>query len=248
MKLLVIDSDRDLIEMLTSWLKTLGYEVHRAYTADRAKQEWLEQKPDLVIMDTALKDADMLALCRELRTKHDALVLVVTDGKDVQEEVRCLESGADDYLRKPFFPSQLLARIRAVSRRARSTLEKRPSSVVTVGPICINSLHNEVTIYDKTIRLTPTESKLLHLLAVNANDVCTASQIVTHVWGYDGDGDSSLIKAHIRHLRQKVEPDPGNPFFILTVPGVGYTLARRSAEEEPEEIREPARPLRIVSM
>jgi len=248
MKLLVIDSDRDLIEMLTSWLKTLGYEVHRAYTADRAKQEWLEQKPDLVIMDTALKDADMLAMCRELRSKHDALVLVVTDGKDVQEEVRCLESGADDYLRKPFFPSQLLARIRAVSRRARSTLEKRPSSIVTVGPICVNSLHNEVAIFDKTIRLTPTESKLLHLLAVNANDVCTANQIVTHVWGYDGDGDSSLIKAHIRHLRQKIEPDPGNPFFILTVPGVGYTLTRRSAEEEPEEIEEPARPLRIVSM
>ena len=248
MKLLVIDSDRDLIEMLTSWLKTLGYEVHRAYTADRAKQEWLEQKPDLVIMDTALKDADMLAMCRELRSKHDALVLVVTDGKDVQEEVRCLESGADDYLRKPFFPSQLLARIRAVSRRARSTLEKRPSSIVTVGPICVNSLHNEVAIFDKTIRLTPTESKLLHLLAVNANDVCTANQIVTHVWGYDGDGDSSLIKAHIRHLRQKIEPDPGNPFFILTVPGVGYTLTRRSVEEEPEEIEEPARPLRIVSM
>lgn len=246
MKLLVIDSDRDLIEMLTSWLKTLGYEVHRAYTADRARQEWLEQKPDLVIMDTSLKDADMLALCRELRIKHDALVLVVTDGKDVQEEVRCLESGADDYLRKPFFPSQLLARIRAVSRRARSTLERRPSSIVTVGPICVDSLHNEVTVSGKTIRLTPTESKLLHLLAVNANDVCTAGQIVTHVWGYDGDGDASLIKAHIRHLRQKVEPDPGNPFYILTVPGVGYTLARRTADEQ--NVKETARSLRIVSI
>ncbi|HEY7418585.1 MAG TPA: response regulator transcription factor [Ktedonobacteraceae bacterium] len=246
MKLLVVDSDRDLIEMLMSWLKTLGYEVHRAYTVDRAKQEWLEQKPDLVIMDTSLKDGDMLALCRELRSKHDALVLVVTDGKDVQEEVRCLESGADDYLRKPFFPSQLLARIRAVSRRARSTLERRPSSIVTVGPICVDSLHNEVTVSGKTIRLTPTESKLLHLLAVNANDVCTAGQIVTHVWGYDGDGDTSLIKAHIRHLRQKVEPDPGNPFYILTVSGVGYTLARRSADEQ--NVKETSRSLRIVSM
>lgn len=246
MKLLVIDSDRDLVEMLTSWLKTLGYEVHRAYSAERAKVEWLEQKPDLVILDTALKDVDMLAVCRELRNKHDALILVVTDGKDVQEEVRCLESGADDYLRKPFFPSQLLARIRAVSRRARSTLEKRPSSVVNVGPICVDSLHNEVTINNKTVRLTPTESKLLHLLAVNANDVCTASQIVTHVWGYDGDGDAGLIKAHIRHLRQKVEPDPSAPLYILTVPGVGYTLIRRSAEEH--AVKETARPLRVVSM
>lgn len=245
MRLLVIDSDRDLVEMLTSWLKTLGYEVHRAYDAERAKTEWLEQKPDLVIMDTALKDADMLAVCRDLRDKHDALVLVVTDGKDVQDEVRCLESGADDYLRKPFFPSQLLARIRAVSRRARSTVERRPSSVVTVGPICVDTLHNEATVNGKTVRLTPTESKLLHLLAVNANDVCTASQIVTHVWGYDGDGDAGLIKAHIRHLRQKVEPDPSDPLYILTVPGVGYTLIRRSSEEQSG--KESARSLRVVS-
>lgn len=246
MKLLIIDSDRDLIEMLTGWLKTLGYEVHRAYTAERAKMEWLEQKPDLVILDTALKDVDMLAMCRELRSKHDALILVVTDGKDVQDEVRCLESGADDYLRKPFFPSQLLARIRAVSRRARSTLEKRPSSIVHAGPIYVDSLHNEVKINGKAVRLTPTESKLLHLLAVNANDVCTAGQIVTHVWGYDGDGDAGLIKAHIRHLRQKIEPDSSNPRYILTVPGVGYTLIRHPIEEQPA--KENVRPLRVVSM
>ena len=244
MKLLVIDSDRDLVEMLTSWLKTLGYEVYRAYDAERARTEWLEQLPDLVILDTALKDIDMLGLCRELRTRHDALVLVVTDGKDVQDEVRCLESGADDYLRKPFFPSQLLARIRAVSRRARSSLERRPSSIVTVGPIYVDSLHNEVTIHGKTARLTPTESKLLHLLAISANDVCTANQIVTHVWGYDGDGDAGLIKAHIRHLRQKIEPDPGNPHYILTVPGVGYTLIRRNEEQE---AKENPRPLRAIS-
>lgn len=246
MKLLVVDSDRDLVEMLTSWLKTLGYEVHRAYNAERARIEWIEQRPDLVILDTAFKDVDMLAVCRELRTKHDALVLVVTDGKDVQDEVRCLESGADDYLRKPFFPSQLLARIRAVSRRARSTLERRPSSIVTVGPIYVDSLHNEVTVHEKVARLTPTESKLLHLLAINANDVCTANQIVTHVWGYDGDGDVCLIKAHIRHLRQKIEPDPSKPRYILTVPGVGYTLIRRSSEEA--ETKETARSLRVVSV
>ena len=117
MKLLIVDNDRDLVEMLNSWLKTLGYEVYRAYSGERAKVEWEEQKPDLVILDTVLRDVDALDMCREMRHIHDALVLVVTDGKDVQDEVRCLESGADDYLRKPFFPSQLLARIRAVSRR-----------------------------------------------------------------------------------------------------------------------------------
>src|SRR5256714_14939594 len=246
MKLLVVDSDRDLVEMLTSLLKTLGYEVHRAYTVEHAKTAWLEQEPDLVILDSALKDADALKMCREMRSKHDALVLIVTDGKEVQDEVHCLNSGADDYLRKPFFPSQLLARIRAVSRRARSTLEQRPSSIITVGPIRVDSLHNEVSVHGKPSRLTPTEGKLLHFLATNANDVCTSEQIVTHVWGYDGEGDVSLIKAHIRHLRQKVESNPGKPRYIMTVPGVGYTMVRRPALEQ--EAKDAARPLLSIAL
>ncbi len=246
MKLLVVDSDRDLVEMLTSWLKTVGYEVYRAYTGEQARAQWIEHRPDLVILDSALEDVDALAMCRDMRTKHDALLLIVTDGKDVRDEVRCLESGADDYLRKPFFPSQLLARIRAIGRRGRSTLEQRPSSIITVGPIRVDSLHNEVIAHGKTTRLTPTEGKLLHFLATNANDVCTSGQIVTHVWGYGGDGDVSLIKAHIRHLRQKIERDPGKPSYILTVPGVGYTMVLRSAAEE-QEAKEVVRPLRAVS-
>jgi DNA-binding response OmpR family regulator len=230
MKLLLVDSDRHLIEMLMGWLKSLGYDMRRAFTAEQMKQEWLEQKPDLVILDTVLKDGNLLALCRELRTVHDALVLVITDSKDMHDEVRALESGADDYVHKPFFPEQLLAHIHAIGRRARSTLEQRPSTILTVGPVRVDAMHNEVSIHGKTKRLTPTESKLLHLLAINANDVCTAGQIVTYLWGY-GDGDESLIKAHIRHLRLKIEPNPAKPRYIRTVPGVGYTLIRYPSEE-----------------
>ena len=228
MKLLVVDSDRDLVEMLTSWLKTLGHEVYRAYTGERAKILWGEQQPDLVILDSAMK-GDVLAMCREMQSKHDALLIILSDRKDVHDEIRCLESGADDYLHKPFFPAQLLARIHAVSRRSRFTLERRPSSIIRVGPICVDSLHNEVSIHGKTAHLTPTESKLLHLLAINANQVCTADQIVTYVWGYHGYG--SLIKAHIRHLREKIEPAPSTPRFISTVLGVGYKLVSSPAEE-----------------
>jgi DNA-binding response OmpR family regulator len=236
-KLLVVDNERDLVEMLTGWLKTLGYEVHRAYTGKQAMCEWEEHQPDLVILDTLLKDMDALALCREMRSVHDALVIVVTEGKDVHDEVRCLESGADDYLRKPFFPAQLLARMRAVSRRGRSTLPQRPSSLITIGPLTVDSLHHEVTVSGKTVRLTPIESKLLHVLAVNANAVCTLEHIISHVWGFNTDGERSLIKAHIRHLRQKVEPDPGNPRFLLTVPGVGYTLDYRQADTRASQER-----------
>jgi DNA-binding response OmpR family regulator len=113
MKLLVIDTDRDFVEMLTGWLTTLGYAVHRAYTGEQAMREWVEHQPELIILDTTLKDMDALAMCRQMRSKHDAPVLVVTEGKDVHDEVRCLEFGADDYLRKPFFPAQLLARMRS---------------------------------------------------------------------------------------------------------------------------------------
>ena len=246
MKLLLVDTDHDLLEMLTNWLKTLGYEVYRAYTGERACLEWERQQPDLVIIDPTLTDMDGLTLCKEMRSKHDALVLVMTDGKTVQDEIRCLESGSDDYLRKPFFPTQFLARIRAVSRRGRSTLVQRPSSVVMVGPIRVDSLHNEVIVDGQTVRLTPTESKLLHLLAVNVNHVCTANQIVAHIWGLGSDGDASLIKAHIRHLRQKIEHDPGQPTSLRTISGVGYTLTHHHEKEEPYSARELVHPLRFA--
>ena len=244
MKLLLVDNDHDLVEMLAGWLKTLGYEVSHAYTGERAKIEWAKHQPDLVILDTTVKDVDALAMCREMRSRYDALLLVMTDGKDVKDEIHSLESGADDYLRKPFSPAQFLAHIHALSRRTSSIHVQRPSSTITIGPIRIDSLHNQVSICDKTIRLTPTESKLLHLLAVNANQVCTASHIVSHVWGFNDAGDSALIKAHIRHLRQKIEPDPGNPCYIQTVPGSGYMLVPRAVEEH--DAREVSHSLRAV--
>src|SRR5262249_60898516 len=104
MKLLVVDNDCEMVEMLTGWLKTHGYGVYYALTAERARAAWLEHQPDLVILDTALEGGDALAMCRDLRSKHDALVLAVTAYRDVLEEVRCLESGMDDCLVKPVFP------------------------------------------------------------------------------------------------------------------------------------------------
>src|SRR5947209_17414052 len=180
------------------------------------------------------------------RSNNVAVLLGMTEATDTQDEIHSLESCADDYLRKPFSPAQFLAHIHALSRRTSSIHVQRPSSTITIGPIRIDSLHNQVSIYDKTIRLTPTESKLLHLLAVNANQVCTSSHIVSHVWGFNNAGDSGLIKAHIRHLRQKIEPDPGNPCYIQTIPGLGYMLIPRTVEER--DAREVSHALRAVSV
>jgi DNA-binding response OmpR family regulator len=230
-KILVVDGDADMVEMLTSWLRTRGYQVKYAHSAERIRSEWVEQQPDLVIVDTGLKDVDVLGLCRDLRSTHDALILAVASRADADTQVRCLESGADAYLVKPFLPAQLLAHIRALSRRVRSTLVRNPSSILAVGPIRVDALRNEVSVYGKVSRLTPTESKVLHLLAVNANDVCALDQIVAHVWGYGDEADRTLIKAHVRHLREKVEPDPSRPRHIVTVAGSGYMLVRHPDQQ-----------------
>ncbi len=228
MKLLVIDSDRHLVEMLTGWLRTRGFDVLRAFTAAQARHVWLEQRPDLVLMEPALEDGDAAALSRELREQHDAFVIVLTTAQEVQEEVRCLEMGADAYVRKPVSPAQLLARIRAVSRRCRPTLELRAPSIITVGQLRIDTLHNEVRLAGRIAHLTPIESKLLYLLALNADEVCTPDLMVAYAWGYNGE--ASLIKSHIRHLREKIEPDPARPRYLVTVAGAGYSLVRQPQE------------------
>ncbi|HEU5347057.1 MAG TPA: response regulator transcription factor, partial [Ktedonobacterales bacterium] len=228
-----VDSDRDMVEMVTGWLRTRGYEVHHAFTSERAKQVWLDKRPDVVIIDPENHGNDPLAMCREMRDAHDALVLVftTTNGDDVESAY--LESGADSFLAKPFLPRQLIAHLKALSRRVRSTLVRNPSTIIDVGPLRVDTVRHEVTRDNKTVRLTPTESRLLHLLAANANDICTLDQIVTHVWGFGESGDSYLVKAHIRHLREKIEPIPSKPRFILTSPGVGYMLKRHTTESIP---------------
>jgi DNA-binding response OmpR family regulator len=230
MKLLVVDSDRDMVEMVTGWLRSRGYEVYYAFNYERARQVWLDKRPDVVIIDPESSDDDPLGMCRELRYAHDALLLVVARTRSEDAESAYLENGADSFLAKPFLPRQMLAHLRALSRRVRSTLVRNPSTIITVGPLRIDTVRHEATVNGKNVRLTPTESRLLHLLAANSNDICTLEQIVTHVWGFGEAGDTYLVKAHIRHLREKIEPVPSKPQFIMTTPGVGYMLKRHVSD------------------
>src|SRR5258708_4747074 len=163
MKLLVVDSDRDLVEMFMGWLRMHGYEVYRAYDVERAKVVWQEKQPDLILIDTVLGEANILKLIRDVRSWHDALVMVITVEKDVNDEIRCLEGGVDDFLRKPFLPAQLLAHIHALSHRVRPTLEKRSVSIVTIGPLSVDMSQNQGRVHNHVFRLTPTESKILYL-------------------------------------------------------------------------------------
>jgi Response regulators consisting of a CheY-like receiver domain and a winged-helix DNA-binding domain len=225
--------------MITTWLKSLGHEVTYATTEDQMRSRWVEQRPDIVIASSTLNDHDILTICKEIQSKVDALILALDDctGTNIQGEIRWLEAGADDYLRKPFYPDQLLAHIHALSRRIRSTNPSQVHSVIHAGPISVDLLHNEVHIHHKIVRLTPTESKILHLLASNTGHVCTQQQIVSYVWEYNATEITTLIKPHIYNLRQKIEVNPQKPHYILTVPNIGYMLAQTDNNEQTQPVQ-----------
>lgn len=222
MKFLIADGDANQIAMEVAWLRTHGYDVKYALSPEHFQSLWVEHQPDLAIVEPRIAGVDILALCRELRLTHDALVLATPAEQDASTHIQCLESGADAYIVKPFLPAMLLAHIHALNRRVRNSLVGHPPAIVDVGVIRVDSLRHEATVRGKVKRLTLTESKILYLLAVNANNVCTLAQIVTHVWGYGDKGDTLLVRAHIRHLREKIELDPSDPCHIITITGSGY--------------------------
>ena len=228
MKLLFVDADLHVVEMFTGWLRTQGYEVHCASTEVHAKIVWKKQQPDLILLSTTLNGVDTQAMWREMQTRHDALVIALAEEKEVEDEVRWLESGADDYLCKPLLPALLLARIRAVSRRMRSLLTPDAFVLNTGGSFRVNSLYTEVIIDGKVAHLTLTEGKLLCLLVAHANTACTVEQIASYIWKTDNEKAISLVKVHICRLRRKIEPTPSNPCYILTIPGEGYTLTTKA--------------------
>ena len=230
MRLLLVDHDREQINIMFGWLRARGYDVERASTVEQAERVWKQQQPDLVIIDPAHQRVDALAMCRQMQQYHDALILVVTAEKDVQDEIRCLEAGADDYLRKPFFPKQLLARIRALLRSNHASAKQRSLAPLAVGKLTIDPLRHQVHMGARICRVTPMESTLLWVLAVNANHCCSASQLAAQLWANDGTKEMARIKKHIHGLRQKIEPDPSRPYFLLTVPDVGYMLQCRFEE------------------
>ena len=224
MKIMVVDHDRDLVDLLSFWLKRQGYDVVRACDGEQAIRRWHQAWPDLVLLDLHLPKHDGFAVCQQMCSETHATALILTGSACEEDEVRGLELGADDYLRKPLSPRRLLARITAVMRRASPAHPDAASPVITGGPITLDPLRHEVLRDERKVKVTPTESRLLHLLMTHPGQVLTPGIISRRMWGYDDGGDTDLIKTHMYHLRQKVEPDAKRPRSILTVPGRGYTF------------------------
>lgn len=237
MKVLVVDDDRTLADVVAFTLRREGFQVILAHDGQVALQRWVAEQPDLIVLDVNLPKLDGFAVCRRIREQADTPILLLTVRDEEDDIVHGLELGADDYITKPFSPRQLVARAQAVLRRA-----GRTPAVATrqVGELILDSNRREMRIgQGETVSLTPLESRLLDYLMLNAGHVLTAEAIIDHVWGTEG-GDRDMLRQLVRRLRNKIAqacsasagaPDPTRLDYIETVPGLGYGLTVSSSSD-----------------
>jgi DNA-binding response OmpR family regulator len=228
LKALVVDDDRVLADLVAFTLRREGFEVILTHDGESALRRWAETAPDIVLLDVNLPKSvpklDGFTVCRQIREKADTPIILLTVRDDEDDIVRGLQLGADDYILKPFSPRQLVARVQAVLRRAGSS--PTPASR-QVGELTLDISRREVGVGGaQPVSLTSLESRLLDYLMLNAGQILSTEDIINHVWGMQG-GDRDMLRQLIRRLRTKIEPDPAQPIYIETVPGLGYGISAK---------------------
>jgi len=223
-KILVVDDDASLAEMLTIVLRNEGFEPRICPTGDRAMTVVREFRPDLVLLDLMLPGKDGVDVCREIRGESGVPIIMLTAKSDTIDVVVGLESGADDYVVKPFKPKELVARLRARLR----TYEESAPEAIEIGDLVIDVAGHTVKRGNDSLTLTPLEFDLLVCLARKPWQVFTREVLLEQVWGYRHAADTRLVNVHVQRLRSKVELDAENPQIVLTVRGVGYRAGEAS--------------------
>ncbi|MBV9025227.1 MAG: response regulator transcription factor [Streptomycetaceae bacterium] len=217
-RVLVVDDDTALAEMLGIVLRGEGFEPSFVSDGDKALAAFRETKPDLVLLDLMLPGRDGIDVCRQIRGESGVPIVMLTAKSDTVDVVVGLESGADDYVIKPFKPKELVARVRARLRRAEEPMPEQ----LTVGDLVIDVAGHSVKRDGEAIALTPLEFDLLVALARKPWQVFTREALLEQVWGYRHAADTRLVNVHVQRLRSKVEKDPERPEIVVTVRGVGY--------------------------
>jgi len=228
-QILLIEDDNAVAQSLQDGLMRDGYTVMWKNRGDEGLAYAVEHNPHLVILDVRLPDSSGFDICRQLR-QHGFTqpILMLTVQRDEMDKVLGLEMGADDYVTKPFSLRELLSRVRALIRRAYGEFSVTNAWLLYVNDLVIDRTRGQVRRGEQTILLTPIEFRLLVYLARHQGQALTRAQILDAVWGYDADVENErIVNVHVRRLREKVEIDPSEPSLILTVPGIGYRLAKQ---------------------
>jgi DNA-binding response OmpR family regulator len=227
-KILVVDDDRKIVELITLYLKKDGYQVLSAFNGQQAIELARRRQPDLIVLDLMLPQVDGLDVCRVLRAESDVPIIMLTGRSTDEDKLAGLELGADDYVTKPFNPRELLARIRAVLRRT-GGIEESGSPDVRFGAMVMDFIRHEVRVQEKVVNLTPTEFRLLETLVKEPGRAFSRLELLEQVFGYDYEGFERTVDVHIMNLRKKIEPEPSRPRYVVTVPGLGYRFERDHA-------------------
>ncbi|MGB3160065.1 response regulator YycF [Carnobacterium sp.] len=233
-KILVVDDEKPISDIVKFNLIKEGYEVFTAYDGEEALEQVKEVEPDLIILDLMLPKIDGLEVCREIRKTHDMPIIMVTAKDSEIDKVLGLELGADDYVTKPFSNRELVARVKANLRRhsnAKAVVpEEEETNDIEVGALTVHPDAYIVSKRGETIELTHREFELLHYLAKHLGQVMTREHLLQTVWGYDYFGDVRTVDVTVRRLREKIEDSPSHPTWLVTRRGVGYYL--RNPEQE----------------
>ena len=222
LKILIIDDDRTLSEAVAHALENAGFHASIAGTAGEGWRRIETERPDLIILDLNLPDIDGIELCRDIRREADIPIIMLTARADETDRVVGLEIGADDYVTKPFSLKELIARVRAVLRRAHNQ-PVQPRKVLRLGDIELDMAGHSVTVRGQPVELTRTEFLILQTLMQNAGRVVGREELANAVWGTDVP-DPHLLEVHVSNLRKKIEKNPRRPEHLITVRGVGYKM------------------------
>lgn len=222
MHILVADDDIPSVKLTSFVLEEAGYRVVKAYDAQGILQAVDQNNLDLILLDVMMPKSSGFDICRQIRRTSDVPIIFLSGRSQLQDRVMGLQIGGDDYLVKPYEPSELLARVEAVLRR-RSSDMINPSSRMSQGDLTLDPVEHKVIFSDgRTVELTPLEFRLIYYLMKNSGRILNTGQILSKVWGYDYEGESNLVAVYIRRLRTKIEKDPEHPRHVITMRNLGY--------------------------
>jgi DNA-binding response OmpR family regulator len=229
-EILVVDDDRDVAQSIELALRRRGFRVTLAYSGVEALKTLRRYRPDLVILDVLMPGMSGLEVCRRLRSdanSSDLPIIFLTARGQERDRIEGLRAGADDYLSKPFNLEELFLRVKAVLRRYKADLTQEKPQLLSTAGLTLDCRTFEVSTPEHDgILLTPTEFDLLYHLMLNAGQVFSSERLLQEVWDFPYDtGSTDLVRAHIKNLREKIEPDPRNPIFVRTVPRHGYVVS-----------------------